>query len=193
VILIGAFINSKAQQDVLTRISSSIEMEPFSTGYVNSAGDTIIPIGKYVYCETKEFDKIAIVVPKGYSNYYAIDRTEKVLFEVLSIDNGPDYVKDGLFRIRKNGKVGYANLGGKIIVKPIYSAAMPFSNGYAAVCIGGKTVSEDEHTITIGGKWGNFDTLGNVIVSPQYDRAWGVKEGKALIEKNNKRYTIDVQ
>ena len=193
VILVGFFMSSKSHNYFLTRISSSIEMKPFSTGYVTPSGDTIIPIGKYCYCYTQKFDKIAIVMPKANSAYYAIDRTEKILFEVVNIDNGPDYVKDGLFRIRKNGKIGYANLDGEIVIEPVYVSALPFNGGYAAVCIGGKTISRNEVSFNEGGKWGYIDKSGNEVIRPQYDKAWNVKNGKAMVEKDNKKYRIEIK
>jgi len=192
VVLIG-FSCSKAQQDVLTRISSSIELTPYATGYINSSGDTIIPIGKYPYCFTERFDKIAIIVPKKNSGFYAIDRNEKVLFEVVGIDNGPDYVKDGLFRIKKNEKIGFANMNGEIVIMPKFDSAMPFSNGFSAVCIGGKSVVEYEHTKNIGGKWGFINKSGKLVVPLIYDQAWSVKDGKALVEKNKEKITIDIK
>ena len=59
--------------------------------------------------------------------------------------------------------------------------------------IGGKIVHQDEHAITVGGKWGYIDMLGNMIIHPQYDRAWEVKNGKAQVELDNKRFQIEIK
>jgi hypothetical protein len=185
---------AKAQDDVLTRVSTSIEMEPYTTGYMNSAGDTIIPIGKYSYCFTDVFDKIAIVGIKNQAGFYAIDRTEKVLFQVHGYDNGPDYVKDGLFRIIKNNKTGYSNMNGEIVIQPKFDEALPFKNGYAVICIGGKQQKEDEHKKRVGGKWGYINTSGKYVVQPIYESARSVKEnGEAKVMKNGEWITIQVK
>ena len=184
---------TNAQDNVLRLVSSSIELEPFTSGYVNASGDTVIPIGKYTYCFTEKFDKIAIVSLKKHSGFYAIDRNEKVLFEVLGIDNGPDYVKDGLFRIKENEKIGFANMNGEIVIKPQFDLALPFFDGYAAVCVGGQLILEHEMRFREGGKWGFIDKSGRLVVPLIYDRAYSVKDGKALVEKNKEKIQIDIK
>src|SRR5690606_493853 len=89
-------------------------------GYVNQKQDTIIPIGKYFYCFLDTVTTYAIVgdTGKNSSEIYAIDQDENRLYEVYWFDNGPDYVSDGLFRIKRNGKVGFANTRGQIMIKP---------------------------------------------------------------------------
>lgn len=161
---------TSAQNKILKRISTSDELTPYSSGYIDSKGDTIIPIGKYVYCFTENFDKIAIVILRNSKNYVAINRKENVLFEVLSMDNGPDYVQEGLLRIRKNDKTGYANMDGKIVIQPLYDLALPFKNESAIVAIGGRYVQSGEYQNLEGGKWGLIDKKGKYILQPIYDR-----------------------
>lgn len=45
------------------------------------------------------------------------------------------FSKDGLAPIVKNGKWGFINTNGDIVIKPIYEKVWPFSNGLAAVAI----------------------------------------------------------
>jgi hypothetical protein len=167
---------------------------------VNASGDTIIPIGKYVYCYSETFDKIAFVTLKdphgdiamAHGNV-AINREGKVLFEVLISDTKPDEVSEGLFRIKKNGKIGFANMQGEIVIKSQFDVAMPFNNGYSAVCIGGKNIVEDEHSINVGGKWGYINKSGKLVVPPIYDRVRSVKEGKAEVKKDGEWKIIDLK
>lgn len=114
------------------------------SGYVNLNGDTVISIGKYHYCYTDTLNNYAIVLKKGGS-CIAIDKNEKELFEVFWYDNGPDYLVEGLFRIKKNEKIGYANKEGKIIIKPQFDCAFPFKNGKAKVSNKCKTVPDGEY------------------------------------------------
>ncbi len=45
---------------------------------------------------------------------------------------------DGIIAFEKDGKWGYVNTSGKIVIEPVYDNAKSFSNGLAAVCKGGK-------------------------------------------------------
>lgn len=181
-----------AQNNVLRRVSSSIELEPFTTGYVSASGDTVIPIGKYMYCHSKTFDKIAFVTLLDRRGV-AIDRKGKVLFEVVISDTKPDEVSEGLFRIKKNEKIGFANMQGEIVIKPQFDSASPFINGYSAVCFGGQLILEHEMHFRKGGKWGFINKSGKLVIQPIYDRAYSVKDGKALVERNNERFLIDIK
>ncbi len=61
-----------------------------------------------------------------------------------------------LFPIKKDGKWGYIDKTGKIIIDPQYDDAWPFSEGLAAVMI------VDEET----GKWGYIDKTGKYVWEP---------------------------
>ncbi len=99
-------------------------------GYVNAKGDKMIPFGKYDMCFTGRFYNFAIVIC-AHEGLVGIDRNENVLFNVFVFDNGPDYPSDGLFRIIKDEKIGYANLEGQIVIPPQFDYAYPFKNGKA--------------------------------------------------------------
>ena len=81
--------------DYLVSFTDTITDE---SGYKNQNGDIVIPSGKYIRCFTDTFRTYAIVV-KPNSGFVAIDRQEKILYEVFPFDNGPDEPSDGLFRI----------------------------------------------------------------------------------------------
>lgn len=130
-------------------------------GYANSKGKVIVPFGKYRMCFTKKFDRLAIV--DTGDGLVGIDRKENVLFKIFIFDNGPDQPSNGLFRIVEDGKIGYADLNGKIIIQPKYDCAYPFKNGKAEVGIGCKTKTEGEHTMWEDGEWHTIDKKGNRI------------------------------
>ncbi len=115
------------------------------SGYLNSNGDTIIPIGKYYYCYTDTIWKFGMVIEKGTMKILGIDQHANELFEVFKYDNGPDYLKGGLFRIIKNDKMGYANSSGKIIIEPKFDCARPFDGDFAEVSDNYVTVKTFEH------------------------------------------------
>lgn len=77
----------------------------------------------------------------------------EVVYHSYWFDNGPDYVEDGVFRIRDaQGKIGYADgFTGRMVIAPQYACAFPFENGVAQVALSGKEVREDaEHRVCVG-------------------------------------------
>lgn len=121
--------------------------------YVDSNGKTVIPFGKYSMCFTDTFKKYAIV-SKPKIGFVAIDRNEKKLYNIFSFDNGPDYTSEGLFRIVKNGKIGYADAASFTVkIQPKYGCAFPFKNGVAKVSNDCKTVPDGEHTVWVSSNW----------------------------------------
>ena len=61
------------------------------------------------------------------------------LFYVVECDNGPDYVKEGLFRsMDEKGLMGFADSSGHIIITPQFKFAYPFEGGKAKVTFTGK-------------------------------------------------------
>jgi len=135
-------------------------------GYANLEGETIIPLWKYSVCFTDTFSIYAIVsmIEKGF---VAINRQEKILYEVFPFDNGPDYPKEGLFRIRIGDKIGYADeITGKVVIGPQFDCAWPFENGLAEVSTDCKTQSDGEHSTWIGDHWFYIDKTGKKVEKP---------------------------
>jgi hypothetical protein len=131
-------------------------------GYLNPQGDTIIPFNKYLACFTDTFKTSAIVA--NSKTIVAIDRQEKVLYEVFLYDNGPDYPAEGLFRIVQNNKIGFADaLTGKIVIQPQFTCAYPFEGGKAKVSNNCTIKPEGEHSLWISDTWDYIDKTGKVL------------------------------
>lgn len=189
-ILIHTFcVSLFSQTSVLHRVTDpKVEQWELgdSVGYADEKGNMVIPFGKYRYCYSEEFDKIAFVGLQNRPGAYAIDRKENILFQVFIDDNWPDMVQDGVFRIQENNKIGYADMQGNIILAPQFDGAWPFSEGIARVCIGGTLKKEGDYTILEGGKYKFIDKSGKPINSDTYDDLRSFKNGIALAEKNGK-------
>jgi WG containing repeat len=132
---------------------------PFA--FVNKRNDTIIPAGKYFATWTDTLKTFAIVSKN--SEMIGIDRNENLLFSVFFIDNGPDYVVEGLFRVRRHGKIGYANQQGEIVIPCQFDCAYYFENGKAKVSNNCKEIKEGEYHRWISDDWYYIDKLGNRI------------------------------
>ena len=164
-------------------------------GYVYSSGKVVIPAGKYPYIFTAEFDKIAFVLLKDRKGVYAIDRNEKILFQVCSYEIGPDIVSNGLFRIIENGKIGFANMNGEIVIKPRFQFVYPFQeNGFAIFCENGTWSMLDKYIPVIKGKWGVINRQGVVVIPATYDSGaedYLIKDGKSY--KLNKQGKLELK
>ena len=150
-------------EDYLIRYTEPIKNK---AGYKNRAGKVIIPAGDYIACLTDTFFNYAIVaIPvKGL---VGIDRHETVLYKVLTVDNAPDKASEGLFRVIKNGKIGYADLHtGRIIIKPQYAYAKPFDKGIAQACLNCEKNSRGEHIPAQSDVWFSIHRTGEKIWNP---------------------------
>lgn len=142
---------SEPKSDYLVKVDN----DPGSmgtAGYATVDGKMIIPIGKYFICFSDTLKNFAIVMTHD-KRLIGINRNEKELFEVFWFDNGPDYVSDGLFRIVKDGKIGYADATGKIVINPQYDCAEPFEHGVAKVSTNCTRIKGEEHVMWESDQW----------------------------------------
>lgn len=89
------------------------------------------------------------------------DNKKKTLYEVFLYDNGPDYPSEGLIRVVKNGKIGYANAKTyALVIAPQFDCAFPFENGKAKVSKNCKTIKDGEHSAWTSDAWQYVDKKG---------------------------------
>ena len=132
--------------------------------YLNERGDTIVPYGKYRYCQTDTIKKIGFAYenkPKD-ARIICINDAGKELFYVFKYDNGPDYIQEGLFRImNEDGLVGFADSLGNVIIEPQFKFAYPFKGGKTKVTLEGEQKevpkSEGEKHYWESGTWFYID------------------------------------
>lgn len=134
-------------------------------GYTNKAGDTIISIGEFDNCFSDIFTHFAYVSDERFNDggMVAVNRNKEVIFDAYIYDNGPDYIVDGLFRIKRNGKIGYADPNGKVVIEAKYSCADPFENGKARVALNCESISDGEHTTSKSDEWFYIDKTGKKV------------------------------
>lgn len=164
VIIVPLFIMSCAKKQVsgpLIRVEYDATHEIGTPcAYVDSAGHTIVPKGKYAHCFTDTIHDLGMVVEKETGKIIGIDQNGIELFEVFKFDNGPDYVENGLFRIIKNGKIGYADVKGRIVIEPVFDCAYPFEEGYAQVSESCQVERGGEHSSWKSDQWYYITTDG---------------------------------
>lgn len=131
-------------------------------GFVNSKGDTIIPIGKYQATLTDTLLYFAVVFTED-SDILGVDKSGEELFKIFRYDNGPDYLQEGLFRVLQDDKIGYANEMGEIVIPCQYGCAYPFEDGKARVSMNCSEVKDGEHTAWDSDQWFYIDKTGSKL------------------------------
>jgi hypothetical protein len=91
-----------------------------------------------------------------------------------------DFVNEsscGLSLVKKDGKYGFVDKDGKIVVPLEYDEAVTMSEGYAPV--------------RKGNDWGFVDSLGKMVINPQFSDALCYHDGLAAVKKGGRWGYID--
>ena len=99
-------------------------------GFVDKNGKIVIPC---IYGEARQFSEGVAVIAEKYNGWqYFIDKEGK---RVKQIPEAVYYssFNNGLALVQKDGKVGYINHEGEMVIPNIYEYGTPFVDGYAAV------------------------------------------------------------
>lgn len=148
-------------------------------GVKNQAGKIIIPAEFRDYTGIKDGE----MVKKGIGNEtilfaggkrndkyekntfgYVYDRKGEFLYKPYLFDNGADYFSEGVRRLVRNGKVGFADRNGTIVIQPKHDFVSSFNYGYASFCNGCDwEKTEDEHKSIVGGTWGVMNSKGETV------------------------------
>jgi len=143
-------------------------------GVKNQEGKIIVPAqfkifsnlenGELVEGETIYFDGFKKGEEKEKNAWgYVYDKTGNFLYRPFLYDNGADYFSEGVRRFVKNGKVGFVDRNGKVVIEPIHDFASPFHYGYTAFCDGCDwEKTENEHKAIVGGTWGVMNFKGEI-------------------------------
>lgn len=86
--------------------------------------------------------------------------------------------QDSIFQVTHQGKFGYINSRGQVLIPPVYYAAHEFSEGLAAV--------------RENGLYGYINTRGQYLIPPAFDKASPFYNGLALVTKAGQPFVIDI-
>lgn len=156
------------EQPATTPITAARQLEPFYDDASEQMGyrdaDTGEVVLEPVYVMTSDFTEggIASVIDANHE-VWIINRNGEKLFKGFWFDNGPDYFEEGLARFERDGRIGFFDESGRIVVEPQFDFAWPFQNGRAGVCVGCVRVPDGEHFTVEGGQHGVIDRNGNFI------------------------------
>lgn len=134
----------------------------YTSGYVNTNGDTVIPLDKYPRCYSDTFAYYAIVLDE-HRGLIGIDKKERKLFNAVWAETDyPTMESDGMILITENGKYGYANHKGEIVIKPQFKCATSFMDGTAKVSNNCEEINEEHEKWKIN-SWFYINKKGNKV------------------------------
>jgi hypothetical protein len=139
-------------------------------GYLNRWGKEVIPL---TYESAADFINGKALVKHQDGSYDLIDLTGRTLveFPYPFVDN----YGDGLlaFKEKEDGKWGYIDEKGNVVIKPQFSGTMPFEAGFAIVNMSENYVDH----------YGLIDRQGIFTIKPQYNLLLYLEEGRYALGK----------
>jgi hypothetical protein len=136
-------IESNLSEELIPVTNEGIFKFGVSCAFINQHGDTVIPFGRFRVFETDTLRTFTFVMDDR-NGVVGINRKGEILFDAFIFgDVQLDSFSEGLIRILQNGKIGYADKTGKIIIKPKYKCAFPFVNGRAKVAFDCEVVHDE--------------------------------------------------
>ena len=125
-----------------TLCGTYFERESEAYGYITCDGSRVSPAA-YIFAHEFTAGGISANLLPGRGWRY-INTAGEVLVEPYVFDNGPDYFVEGFSRFVEDGRIGFINESGQIVVDAKYEAAFPVEDGVARVGSGCEVVPVDE-------------------------------------------------
>ncbi|QEI06449.1 WG repeat-containing protein [Pigmentiphaga aceris] len=119
-------------------------------GYLQCDGSPGLPAQ---YRVADDFTAGGIAAVLDATGWYYIDRQGRFLLRPMIYDNGPDYFVEGLSRFIQDGKTGFFDEAGQVVIPATYDFAYPFKDGVAEVGQRCTTTRQHEHSIVSCQAW----------------------------------------
>lgn len=144
-------------QTIIPLLTAALSLcEPFFDqeselyGFLDCDGEIAIPAKYHIAYNFTDGGIAAVLDSNGW---YYISRTGDIVIRPKIYDNGPDYFSDGLARYVEDGKYGFFDTSGNVVIEAQYEFAFPFEDGKAKTGEDCQFVSDGEHTTVECNKW----------------------------------------
>ena len=104
-------------------------------------------------------------------------RTSITILGLLYAVAAAQVCEPNLVPFEQDGKWGYRDVSGQIIIAPRFDMAKPFQDGLARVNVGG---AYDMHRMFEGGQWGFVNAHRKLVIEPRFSAVYDFCEGMAL-------------
>jgi hypothetical protein len=157
-------------------------------GFRNREGEIVIPP---VYAVVEPFTRFGVAAVADDSGWVLLDISGRPLLRPFIFDNGPDPFSEDMARFVWNGRIGFFDRSGRIVIPAEYDFALPFSEAMAAVCIGCREEADGEYRTVRGGSWGFIDPKGRRAIPLRYEAAESFHGGKAVVVLKGEKRMVD--
>lgn len=133
------------------------------------------------FCYAGEYS-CEIHVVKGIDNFKLISADQ-----IVDVKGDFDFIapfKNGMARFGIDGKEGFIDQMGQVVIQPREAGFYDFSDEMAVIVINQKQP-------TIDGKYGFIDIKGDMVIQPIFDSAQSFKDGLAPVKKGHHAGLID--
>ncbi|MBN1412690.1 MAG: WG repeat-containing protein [Spirochaetales bacterium] len=145
-------------------------------GFINAFGEVLVPpvldgsdTGRY---------NAGFIWVKGNPSYVVLNDKLETIFESDSRHfDKLNLYSEGLAQFTEQGKAGFIDESGRIVIGAVYEDAENFSGGLAAV--------------KLNNNWGFIDKKGKMVIEAEYHSVSSFDHGFATAGKNNKYGVID--
>ena len=148
-------------------------------GFINTKGEVVIK-PKYAASDIFDVDGLCSVAIEKDPNtwlYGFIDTLGNEVVPCIYNQQGGSGYSDGLARMRfSNGKIGYINTKGDVIIQPKYATTNSYGEGFYPVAFGPNRT-----------KWGLVNAKNETVITGKYDDFKVVYKGVAEVEMNAKK------
>lgn len=154
-------------------------IESSTINYQSVYGELYIPLREFVDKTLKKsifFHKGLVIISDKLDILDKIQDEAKINALIKYISEGINQ-DTPIFRVGLEGKCGFIDKYGRVVIEPNFTDARNFSEGLAAV-------AQD-------GKYGFINKNGEMIIKPEYDMVWNFCEGMARFEIEKKCGFID--
>lgn len=210
----GKYSEAYAFSDGMALVRSRKEDGVYS-GYIDTSGREVIPVGKYI-CKLWGYHDGMALIQHGEKYGFINTAGEQVI--PFKYDNAYQF-SEGLAAVSLNEKWGFVSKTGTEVIPLEYDYVDSFRNGFAVVMkkdsnekrkygvidSKGSTILPLEYGdirllsstyenliyIKIDNKYGCIDTTGKLIIPPEYDRSFCFFDGQAVVLKNREYFCID--
>ena len=159
-----------------------VQNDEYKWGAIDQTGNIVIPCqwrGVYSFHEG-----LAWVEDDDFRKSF-IDKTGKEVISCEKYVNYGYYFSEGLVPIQKNGRIGYVDKTGELVIPFKWKGANDYDSGFLASCSfseGMAKVMNDE------GSYGFIDKTGAVVIPCKWEYAGMFSEGMTLVKDESGKY-----
>ena len=148
-------------------------------GFIDTDGNLVIPY-QWDYCSYGFCEGVAVVSNKGEGKYDVIDKEGNVSFSVVA-DYAQSYFSEGLLGIQRDGKYGFVDSTGELVIPCTWDNVNPFTAGVAKV--------------KLGNSYFGINQKGETVISYKElmgcDNAWSFSDDLCRVQKDGLQGYID--